>query len=510
MMRGRRFWRETRAAAALIFAVTAVPLIGFLGLALDVGMVTMVKARLALAADSAALKAITVAAAAYAADPNSAYMATGEAAGLAFFNAQLGTMAFGTATAPSVSITANLRVVTATVTAQALVPALFASVLGMGGFTVNQTSATSMTNPAYVAIQILVDTSPSMGLLVDTVNDPATLLAKIKTQIGTTAPVGGSMLVASSVYDGIATVSGYNITPKAYPSGLCAFACHNDNSTSGPGGYSNDYYGVAKANGLQLRIDVLRTAVSDIIQQVQASYNASYFQFGLYGFATNLSTIFPLGADLSAAYTASQAIAVTPTQAYCTAGSRPPPFCNSATVPGGYGSGFRTGAIPETSFEVGARSLIGSTLTPAPSIDGSTPSTAFRYLFLITDGVDDYTTTVVRNSSCCNQFVYKFNKTNGVNGGSVGATNPCDEFKAAGVVILVLYTPYTPLPGVWTYDNLVKPYVEPTANSQVTAALQACASAPENFFLANSPSEIKAAMNQMLAIASAKVGRFTQ
>jgi hypothetical protein len=57
---------------------------------------------------------------------------------------------------------------------------------------------------------------------------------------------------------------------------------------------------------------------------------------------------------------------------------------------------------------------------------------------------------------------------------------------------------------------LVEPIVTPLASSQVTAALQACASPGGNFFQASSATDIQAAVDQMLAIASGKVGTLTQ
>jgi hypothetical protein len=352
-----------------------------------------------------------------------------------------------------------------------------------------------------------------MGILTDTADDPAALLADVKARIaavyGNTAPAAGDLLVSTAAYDGIITLNNYRITDAPAPSAPCAFACHNDTSTSGPDGRSNDYYGIAEAAGLPMRIDVLRDAVQQMIRQVQASINAGYFQFGIYGFSTSLTTILPMSADLAAVYAAAGTIAVSPTTPYCAWGGITPLCGDPTTAANGPSGNFRNGQVPHTSFETAAASLIASTLTPTPTSNGRSAATPLRYLFLITDGVDDYTTNPALDAACCNQLVYPFNTTDGVDGGPVSGASACDRIKAAGVTILVLYTPYSPVVSA-SYTALVEPIVTPLAASQVTAALQACASPGGNFFQASNATDIQAAIDQMLAIASGKVATLTQ
>jgi Flp pilus assembly protein TadG len=508
----RKLRADVRAAAGIIFTLTLVPMVGMLALAIDFGVAAMAREQLNLAADAAALKAVTAASIAYNANQSSNYIATGQAAGVAFFQAQLGTMMFGTATTPVVTVTQANAKFTATVTVQGVVPTLFAPVLGFKSVSINALSAATLTNPKYVAIQIMMDASPSMSILEDTVNGPANLLADVKAQItaefGAHGPVNGSSLVTAAAFDTIITLKNYIITPTASPNGLCAFACHTDNTTGGPSGKSNDYYGIAQANGLQMRIDVLRTAVQSIIKQLETSSNASYYQVGLYTFAGTLTTISALSSNLAAVYTATNNIQVAYTQSYCAYGTTPPLCGYPTTAANGPNGSYREGNIPDTSFEASAQTLISSTLTPTPTEDGLSASTPLRYLFILTDGVDDYTNSAI-GYYCCDQYIYPFNATDGVDGGSASATSACDQIKAAGVTILVLYTPYTPV-NAQTYTDDVQPIVTPLASSKVTAALQACASGTENFFQANDAAAIQAALTQMLALASVQVGIFTQ
>jgi Flp pilus assembly protein TadG len=518
MIRRTRLWRDRWGAAGVMFTLVLVPLFGMLALAIDYGAATVAKSQLELAADSAALKAITAASAARAANPGSNYLTVGQTAGAAFFQAQLGTIVFGTATAPTVTLTESNGKISAAVTAQAVLPTFFAQVLGFSRIGITGASAATLTEPLYVAVQVLVDTSASMGILTDTTKAPATLYADIQARIkavyGGTAPAAGSLLVSTAALNSIITLNNYQITNKPPPSAPCAFACHYDTSTSGPDGQSNDFYGIAEANGLQMRIDVLRDAVRLMINQVQSSLDAGYFQFGIYGFSKSLTTIFPMSADLSAAYAAAANINVSATTPYCAwagAGAGSPPLCGKpSTAANGPNGDFRDGQVPQTSFETAANALIASTLTPTPTSNGASAQTPMRYLFLITDGVDDYTTNKALNFYCCNQLIYPINTTDGTDGtAAVAGSTACDRIKAAGVTILVLYTPYSPIVSA-SYTAQVEPIVTPLVSSQVTAALQACASSSEDFFQANSTGDIQAAIYKMLAIVSGNVGTLTK
>jgi hypothetical protein len=85
-------------------------------------------------------------------------------------------------------------------------------------------------------------------------------------------------------------------------------------------------------------------------------------------------------------------------------------------------------------------------------------------------------------------------------------------FKNKGFNVYVLYTPYLPLANPF-YLNNDKQYVEPTTvggTSAILAALQACASAPANFFQASDPAAINAAMQQMLKSALNSAGRVSR
>jgi hypothetical protein len=63
------------------------------------------------------------------------------------------------------------------------------------------------------------------------------------------------------------------------------------------------------------------------------------------------------------------------------------------------------------------------------------------------------------------------------------------------VSILVLYTPYTPIPSNGYYVQRVEP-----ASTQIVPNLQACASSPNYFFIASDAADINMQMQNMLRL----------
>ncbi len=256
----------------------------------------------------------------------------------------------------------------------------------------------------------------------------------------------------------------------------CAFGCHFDAN-------NNDFYGLAKSNGIQLRIDLLIQAVQNVISTIAASSTSSQFSVGLYSFDTTFNTIFAPSPNLSAAETAAQAMTV------------------PVTPNGGHADTY----IPL------ALHTLASTLPP--SGDGSTASAPRRFLFIVTDGVEDY---------CSNGYT---SSTGGcVGGNNVGAPNSgapriivpldptlCAPLKANGITIMTLYTTYFPL--VSPYNAPTNSYyatnVEPFQNN-LAPNLQTCASSPSYAFQASDGASIGAALQAMVQAAMSTPARFTQ
>jgi hypothetical protein len=258
----------------------------------------------------------------------------------------------------------------------------------------------------------------------------------------------------------------YNKT-LSVPSGLgglgCAFACHWDAG-------NKDYYGVARSNNIQLRFDVLQTAVVAAINQMIAQQMiANQFSVSIYTFNTTLVQAYPANAnqatstDLPGAISAAQAITS--------------PVVQDAA---------------NTDFPTIMNSL--ATVNTAAG-DGSTVTTRKKALIIVTDGLADYGSRSTPTSK-----------------GPIDPAN-CTAMKNLGFNVYVLYTTYITTPSnlLLPFDNIaLLPYINGTTSPAMATSLQSCASAPTNYAEASDPAAINTAMTQMLQAALGNGGRFTR
>lgn len=169
----------------------------------------------------------------------------------------------------------------------------------------------------------------------------------------------------------------------------CGFACHWSTTNV-------DYYQLAIQNNVQLRITVLQQAVTGLINTLIGLDNANRFRLGLYTFSQQFNTINPLSYDIASETKSVDSII---------------PDINDCSS-----------NCPDTYFS-NAMSQITALDQVQPQQGDQVPQ---RFLFVVSDGVYD-------QYSPWRQ---------------IGAFSPedCAALKALGVNILVLYTPYTPLP----------------------------------------------------------------
>ena len=417
---------ERRATTAVVFALTITPILGFVALAFDVGSTVWARAQLDLAADAAALTAATKGANDYAADPNTS-LQPAQDAGVKRFNAQAGHMPGVIPTSLSVSVTRDGGTVTAVVNYTAQYTTQFAGLFGFPTLPASGTAAVSRTTSPYFAIDILMDDSSSMAIAAT----PADML-----RLGT--------LVRQSPW--------FNSWGQSQN---CAFGCHFDSQ-------NNDFYGLAKSNGVPLRIDVLNQAVTSVLNTVSTAPTAAQFEVGLYSFNAAFNTVYPSG-DPAGAAAALQNMQVPVTT---------------------------LGNDADTNIPLALQSI--TALTPAAG-DGSSQGAPRRFLFIITDGVADY--------------------NDPRNGRVIAPLDPaqCSALKAKGVQILTLYTDYVPLvpPNVQTPNSFYQTYVDPFVGT-LKPNLSACASSPAFAFEASDPASIQAALQAMVQAALSAPARFTQ
>ena len=412
----RRVWDLGRGGNILILtALAMVPLVGMVALAIDFGRVAMVKGKLDLAADSAALMATTTASNAWRKGDVNA-VAEAIVAAQARFQAQSANQSDVLIGPVDVAVTRNGGLFNASVTYSAQTPTTFAQVLGIASLPISGLATASLSLNPNVDIQILMDVSSSMTL--------AATAADIAT-----------MESLTSSFDPKGTLPG-NVSRGE----SCAFACHWSATNV-------DYYALAKRNNVQLRITVLQAAVGGLIDTLKALDTDSRFQLGLYTFHQLFNTVYPLSHDVASA-TASLGI-IAPGINDC-----------SNNCPNTY---FSNAMVQLTAVD----QLL-------PQTGSTTPQ---RFLFVVGDGVyDQYSSSGARQ---------------------IGPFNPadCAALKAMGVTILVLYTPYTPIPSNGFYVANVQPI-----SGQIVPNLQTCASASSYFFVANDAVDIKIQLQNMLQL----------
>lgn len=435
-----RFWMrragERRAATAVLFALTVTPIMGFVALAFDVGSTVWARSQLDLAADAAALSAVMKGANDFALDPSTSLLPA-QQAGVKRFNAQAGAMPGVTVASLAVNVTRNGGTISAIVSYTAKYQTRFAGLFGFPTLPASGMVTGSRTNSPFFSIGIMMDDSSSMAI--------AASQADMNTL--------GVLVTKSPLFK----QWGQNQN--------CAFGCHFD-------AHNNDFYGLAKSNGVPLRIDVLSQAVQGVINTISQSPSASQFQVGLYSFNTGFSVLYPSSTNLSGAITAAQNMTVPVTTA---------------------------GGDADTNIPLALQSITAA--TPAAG-DGSTAASPKRYLFIVTDGVADY-----------------FDKTNKRIIAPLDPTQ-CSALKAKGVQILTLYTQYIPLVTPYVkqsnsfYQQNVASFATPSAvapfDSQLSINLRACASSPAFAFQATDGASINVALQAMLQAALSAPARFTQ
>ncbi len=423
-------WRDRRGNVAIITALLSVPLIGMASLAIDYGSAVSARATLDAAADSAALLATTVASNQYLAGVASPTSAA-QAAATQRFNAQAGAINGVTVSTITVGVTQNGAQFASTVTYKGSYQTALGPVVGIGSIALGGASASSLSVNPYVDIQVLMDVSASM------------LIA------ATSADIANMQVLTTNFKPAPKEVVPDNAGAS------CAFACHWNND-------GTDYLALAQKNNVTLRLDVLRSAVGNLITNIAALNKQAAFRLGMTTFAQAFSQIYPMSSNISGASTALAAI--TPDINMCT-----------SNCPETYFAGAMTSLAP----------VIGT------SGNGATQATSQKFLFIVSDGlVDQY--------SGSSRVIGPINPAN------------CAAIKAQGVTILTLYTPYLPIMNNSFYVTYVWPYQSMGSPDNIQQAMSACATTPSLAYVATNSAQIDAQLQTMLATVVQTTGHFTR
>ena len=275
--------------------------------------------------------------------------------------------------------------------------------------------------------------------------------------------------------------------------GGCAFACHLhsfDSSGRITGDNTSDNYHVAKNNNITTRIDVLRTATQQLTTTAQnAETVANQYRMAVYTFSDIVTQIASLTSNLASVSTAAGSIDL----AYAYYDQR------------------------DTQTDFGTALSYISSIIPAAG-DGTTQSNTQKWLFIVTDGVED---KPVKSASGSGDKDDKWktggsgwpansqpNLANTINGNVSGTRliqtltpSLCSSLKTSGVKIAVLYTTYLPV----TTNGFYNQWVAPIA-STIPTNLGSCAT-PGFYFEVSPSGGIDTAMQQMFmaALSSARL-----
>jgi Flp pilus assembly protein TadG len=359
---------------AVTFAIALVPVLAALGCAVDYSLANSASAKLQACADTAVVAAVSQ-------QGMTQTAANAQTAMVNWFNGICATSAssLSQVTISNVSAMATdtngARV--AAMTFRAARTNSFLSAVGfpttnIGG---SAKTASSSAGTSYVDIYALLDDSPSMGL-------------------------------GATVADQTKLTS---LTPMN-----CQFGCHE----TGAGAASPDNYTIAKNNGVQMRIDVMRNSWINLINQ--ANNGSSGFRFATYTFDTTVNQVQPLTSSAATALASANNIDLM-----------------AVDFSGG-----------------GSTYALQSMATNIPSAgDGSSTANSKKYLILVTDGVQDFDNC---SYILCHQP-------------QIVTASSCTALKNKGINVAVIYTTYLPFNSIFYTSE-----VQPLANN-IAPALQSCA-----------------------------------
>ncbi|MGV7030804.1 TadE/TadG family type IV pilus assembly protein [Methylobacterium symbioticum] len=413
----RRFVRARGGHVAVTFVVFLIPILFAAGAAIDYGRRGAAKAELDALLDAAVLGVI-------AQKTNTITAAMVDSARAQFLADAAkvpGVTKITSFTATPVQGATQLGLTAAyTAIVQTTLSGLMMKTVGM---TIGGQSSSVRRIAQYIDFYLLLDNSPSMGLA------------------ATSADIQRMQTVANG----------------------CAFACHLPN----PNGSENlnDNYHIAKRNNIKLRIDVLRSAVSNLVDSAKASMSLpQQFRMEMWTFSDVQTRLSQLTADLEQVKRASAQI-------------------DMATS-------YQDQRDCQTSY---GPTLSKMTDTIPVSGDGVTPASPIRFLFFVTDGVQDLPFARSKPRPTIGSVIN--------DGRYIGPIDPalCQSMKDKKIRIGIIYTQYLPLYNNGFYNSYVKPF-----ENNIGPLLKSCAT-DGLYFAVSTNGDINQAMQQLFSAAMSSV-----
>ncbi len=378
-------------------AILSIPLILAIGMYIDYMTIGRVRAELQAAVDAAAVGAVSFGSPGFQAAgtmANDGPIEAGVGDALNLFNAQLRGDAKSDLTKVKADVVKSGTEISAVVKYNAIVPMMFMQLAGIKSVPISGSATARNGTPAFSDFYLLLDNSPSMGI--------GATQADIDTMVN-------------------------NTTDK------CAFACHEDNNSS-------DYYRLAKKLGVTMRIDVMRQAIDQMMDEADSTqtysnqYRMALYHFGKSARKAGLERVVKLTSNTKNIRNKAKSqidLMTVPYQNY--------------------------NADQDTNFNAALEKLDKEISNPGT---GENQGSRLKYLFFTTDGVADYA-----NSSGCQKKTTNGRCQEPIN------TAYCDALKKRGIKIAVLYTTYYPLPTNGWYKFWIAPFAD-----EIGSNLESCAS----------------------------------
>jgi Flp pilus assembly protein TadG len=516
-----KFRLNRRANVAVISALTAIPLLSAAGCAIDYSMASWIKMKLQAAADAATLATMSInspAVTAAKAMTGNGTISGGSTDAINYFNANLGAAPASngyTGLTSSATVSKSSQVLTAKLTFSATVPTYFMGIIGFKNLAVGGSSSASYTMSTYINFYLLLDVSGSMSFP-STTAEQARLLAVNPDNLGE-YPNGcqfachfTSQGACAQSDQGSIPATGHSYSgyvPNPSPGGYCqgytisrlgttptSFTSGTTNSTNGSSvNWTNTAVTSCPTAGttscIQLRADAVGYAVTSLLSQANSTETSDgisdQFQVALFPFIQNLCTSSANSSNSCSVGLTSSLTGTTITTFATNLASQLDNGVNTTLGSGG------------THFE-NALSSINSFITSVGT--GSSSSNALPYVFIITDGSQDYQTQSGGNWSSqnwtSNTTVPYANSATIIPPNSEDSSTYCQTMQTRGITIAILYIPYgTIVDPNSSFSNNEDGYADNNI-ANIPTALQNCASS-NFFYTANTPADIQSALVTM-------------
>jgi hypothetical protein len=474
----RALVRDPHGSFTVMFALSSVALIVLVGMGVDYYTGLSTKARLASAADAAALATVNTAKAYFGAkagtEPDPQLIAEAKQAGLEqglqVFAANVANTELTEQIAPTITpgYDPNQLQFTASVNWNASIDAHFGSLVGISRLALGGTSSALASLPKFLDFYVLTDVSGSMGIPTSAADQKRLILSNPDNRQ----------------------------EAAQYPGG-CQFACHFK-------GYYGFDYTQTPAPGndppvlIPLKLNTVGSAIEGLLNTAlntsQASGVVNEFRVGIFPYIVHAIQEVGLSTDIS------------PSGAAYHAASHLQDSIDNGSDNSGMGSG-------GTHFEYLWNDLTGGHYLQAPGT-GLSSTSRLPYIIMVTDGVD--------NSQTYAPFTGSWPQLPDTS----SSASFCTLAKNAGYTVAVLFIPYSPIvdpKAIWNDEDAAVNYViDPTTyapppspykpnvplGDNASVNMSKCAS-KGYFFSAGTDAEINAAM-QTIFYQAVEQSRLTQ